>query len=153
MIAKPNHKKSEKDRNKTRVAKRSASFLLDHGIRPTKQRLSIATFLFDGKHHHVTADQLMVLAKKKKAKISLATIYNSIHQFVAASILTEVALDSGTCRYFDTNLVKHSHFFCQEKGRLWDIDSDKVSVDLKEEPPAGMEIDSINVVVYLKKSR
>lgn len=149
-MKKNNDKKSEKDQTLVKGTDRYVSFLLSHGIRPTRQRLGLSPFLFDGKHRHVTAEQLMVAAKKREVKISLATIYNSLHEFVKKGVLKEVYFDD-SCHYFDTNLENHSHFFDEKTCRLWDIASDKVSVVLSQEPPKGMEIDHVRLAVNLRK--
>lgn len=152
MKKKTEHKNSSRIHSKNKKMEQKVPFLLANGIRPTRQRLGLSALLFDGAPRHVTAEQLMLTAKRKKIKVSLATIYNSLHEFVRQGILSEVCTD-GSCRYFDTNLENHSHFFDEKSCRLWDIEPAKITVSLRQAPPQGMEIDHIKTEVYLKKAR
>ena len=79
------------------------------GLRPTRQRMALAAVLFDGCHKHMTAEQVYAAARKK-APLSLATVYNALHQFTAVGLLREVLVDSNQV-YFDTNISSHHHFF------------------------------------------
>lgn len=85
-------------------------------------------------------------------QVSLATVYNSLHQFTAAGLLRELAVD-GSKAYFDTNVSNHNHFFIEDRGELIDIDGDSIRVDGLPKPPDGMEISHIDVVVRLRPSR
>ena len=84
-------------------------------------------------------------------RVSLATIYNTLHQFQQAGLLRELAID-GQRSYFDTNTSNHNHFYFEGQGRLMDIPGDAVRVDGVPEPPAGMRISHIDVVVRLVKA-
>jgi len=83
-------------------------------------------------------------------KVSLATIYNALHQFKGAGLLREVAID-GTKSYFDTNVSNHSHFFFEDEGRLVDIDADNVTVSGLPAPPPETEISHIDIVVRVRR--
>ena len=96
-------------------------------LRPTRQRLALARFLFEKGDRHVTAEQLHDEAAAAAVPVSLATVYNTLHQFVAAGLLREVVVDPGRS-YFDTNTADHHHFFFEESGRLMDIASEHVRV-------------------------
>ncbi|MEM7776736.1 MAG: iron response transcriptional regulator IrrA [Pseudomonadota bacterium] len=120
------------------------------GLRPTRQRLAICRLLFARGDRHVTAETLHAEANADGHTISLATIYNSLRQFEGAGLLRELAID-GNRAYFDTNTSDHSHFFIEDEGRLWDIPSGAIKVDRVPEPPPGMEVTHIDVVVRVRR--
>jgi Fur family iron response transcriptional regulator len=122
------------------------------GLRPTRQRVALARLLFDGRSRHVSAEGLHAEALAAGAKLSLATVYNSLHQFTAAGLLKEVVIDAART-YFDTNVAAHHHFFDEADGRLADIPIDQVNIDRLPMPPAGREIAGVEVVVRLRRSR
>jgi Fur family transcriptional regulator, iron response regulator len=121
------------------------------GLRPTRQRCSLATLLFGQGDRHVSAEALHEEAVASGVRISLATIYNTLHQFQEAGLLRELAID-GQRSYFDTNTSNHNHFYFEGQGRLIDIPGDTVRVDGVPEAPAGMRISHIDVVVRLVKA-
>lgn len=123
--------------------------LREVGLRPTRQRLALARLLFDGADRHVTAEMLHSEAVAASIKVSLATIYNTLHQFTRAGILREVVVDPGRS-YFDTNTGDHHHFFVESSGALEDIPGDKVTIADLPAPPGGTEIARIDVIVRLK---
>ena len=84
------------------------------GLRPTRQRLGLARLLFEGGNRHITAEQLHREATDGGVKVSLATVYNTLHQFTNAGLLREIMVDSNRC-YFDTNVSEHHHFFYEDK--------------------------------------
>jgi len=94
--------------------------LRNAGLRPTRQRIALAKLLFDGCDRHVTAESLHGEALENTIRVSLATVYNTLHQFTDAGLLREIVVDSHRC-YFDTNVDDHHHFFHEESGRLEDI--------------------------------
>ena len=116
------------------------------GLRPTRQRLALARLLFDGRERHVTAEQLHAEASTQDTGVSLATVYNTLHQFTDAGLLREVVVDQGRS-YFDTNTDDHHHFYHQDKGDLVDIDA--VTVGNLPKPPPGCRITRVDVVVRL----
>ena len=121
------------------------------GLRPTRQRCSLATLLFGQGDRHVSAEALHEEAVAAGVRVSLATIYNTLHQFQQAGLLRELAID-GQRSYFDTNTSNHNHFYFEGQGRLIDIPGDAVRVDGVPEPPPGMRISHIDVVVRLVKA-
>lgn len=121
------------------------------GLRPTRQRLALAALLFGTGDRHVTAETLHMEAVAAGQRVSLATVYNTLHQFKHARLLRELAVD-GTRTYFDTNTSNHNHFYVESRGELVDIASDSIRVDGLPEPPSGMRIAHIDVVVRLVKS-
>src|SRR5258707_11110930 len=93
------------------------------GLRPTRQRLALARLLFDKGSRHVTAEQLHGEAVDATVRVSLATVYNTLHQFTTVGLLKEVVVEPGRS-YFDTNVEDHHHFFFEDSGRLLDIPGD-----------------------------
>lgn len=120
------------------------------GLRPTRQRVELAGLLFKGSHRHVTAESLHEEASGQDLKISLATVYNTLHQFTEAGLLRQVIVDAAR-GYFDTNTGDHQHFFLEEEGRLIDIPGEVISVSGVPAPPAGMAVDRVDVVVRVKR--
>ena len=121
------------------------------GLRPTRQRSALASLLFAGGDRHVTAEVLHAEAVVAGERVSLATVYNTLHQFRHAGLLRELAVD-GTKAYFDTNTSNHNHFYIESRGELFDIPGDAIHVDGLPEPPPGMKIAHIDVVVRLTKA-
>jgi Fur family transcriptional regulator, iron response regulator len=121
------------------------------GLRPTRQRLALARLLLDGGDRHVSAEALHQEAQEAGFKISLATIYNTLHQFTQAGLLREVVVEPGRS-YFDTNVSDHHHFFYPDSGSLRDIPGDQVTMNLLPAAPQGTEIDRVDVIVRLRKS-
>ena len=120
------------------------------GLRPTRQRIALAKLLFDAGDRHVTAEELHGEAESGNAAVSLATVYNTLHQFTAAGLLRQVVVDSGRS-YFDTNTSDHHHFFFEDTGRLKDIPGDAVTVSTLPTPPAGARISRVDVIVRVDK--
>ena len=118
------------------------------GMRPTRQRLLLAELLFGGCDRHVSAEVLHAEAVAKGEHVSLATVYNTLHQFRAAGLVRELAIDASRA-YFDTNTSNHNHFFVEADGVLLDIPGDGIKVDGLPKPPEGMRISHIDVVVRL----
>jgi Fur family transcriptional regulator, iron response regulator len=119
------------------------------GLRPTRQRLALGKLLFAEGDRHVTAELLHDQAAKAGADLSLATVYNTLHQFTTAGLLRQVIVD-GAKTYFDTNTGDHHHFFIEERGVLMDIPGDSVQIDGLPKAPPGTVVDRVDVVVRLK---
>ena len=120
------------------------------GLRPTRQRIALGTLLFSGCDRHITAEGLHAEAVAAGEHVSLATVYNTLHQFTGAGLLRELAVE-GSKTYFDTNTSNHSHFFVEDEGHVLDIPGDAIQVAGLPEPPAGMRISHVDVVVRLVK--
>jgi len=118
------------------------------GLRPTRQRLALGALLFGGGDRHVTAELLHAEAVAVGHHVSLATVYNTLHQFKRAGLLRELAIN-GSKAYFDTNTSNHNHFFVEAEGELRDIPGDAIRVDGVPTPPDGMRVSHIDVVVRL----
>lgn len=121
------------------------------GLRPTRQRLALAKLLFDKGDRHVTAEMLHAEAMNANIRVSLATVYNTLHQFTAARLLREIVVDSARS-YFDTNTDPHHHFYFEDSGRLADIPGDQVVVSRLPSPPSGTTIESVEVVIRVTGS-
>ena len=119
------------------------------GLRPTRQRLALAQILFGQGHRHVTAESLFSEAKTRHIDVSLATVYNALHDFTGKGMLREISIDS-TRSYFDTNIGDHHHFFFERTGQLQDIPSERVNIAALPEAPAGAEISRVDVIIRVK---
>ena len=118
------------------------------GLRPTRQRMALAVLLFGNGDRHVTAEMLHEEAVITGERVSLATVYNTLHQFERAGLLREIAI--GVQRaYFDTNISNHNHFFVEAEGQLVDIPGSSIRVDGLPQPPEHLKISHIDVVVRL----
>jgi Fur family iron response transcriptional regulator len=121
------------------------------GLRPTRQRIDLGRILFARGHRHISAEALHAEAEAEGVRVSLATVYNALHKFTEAGLLREVAIDSGRA-YFDTNVSHHHHFFVEGEGRLIDVAGD-IGIDPLPEPPEGMEISALELVVRVRPKR
>jgi Fur family transcriptional regulator, iron response regulator len=121
------------------------------GLRPTRQRMELAAHLFQGDDRHVTAESLHDEVVVAGIKVSLATVYNTLHQFTAAGLLRQVVVDAAR-GYFDTNTGDHQHFFLEDEGTLIDIPGEAISVAGVPSAPPGMTVDRVDVVVRVKRS-
>ena len=116
------------------------------GLRPTRQRLALAKLLFDGADRHTTAEQLHIEAQEAAIPVSLATVYNTLHQFTDVGLLREIAVDAARS-YFDTNISDHHHFYFEDNGALQDIEDGQITVARVPAAPAGTQIERVDVVV------
>lgn len=126
----------------------------DAGLRPTRQRVALATLLFAQGDRHLSAEELHEEAISGGVPVSLATVYNALHQFTEAGLLRILAVE-GAKTYFDTNTSDHHHFFVEDENRLVDIEIEKgpVTVINLPQPPEGLEIANIDIVVRLRKKQ
>jgi len=119
------------------------------GLRPTRQRLALARLLLENGDRHITAEQLHGEAVSADIRVSLATVYNTLHQFTKAGLLREVVVEPGRS-YFDTNTTDHHHFFCEATSKLQDIPGHDVVVSGFPLPPLGTEICRVDVVIRVR---
>ncbi len=117
-------------------------------LRPTRQRLALAKLLFENGDRHVSAEGLHEEALAANIDVSLATVYNTLHQFVAAGLLREIFVDASRS-YFDTNTTEHHHLLFEPSGRVEDIPADKVVISDLPAPPQGMKVRRIDVIIRL----
>ncbi len=134
------------------VVSRSADLrarLVAARLRPTRQRLALAKLLFT-EDRHVTAEGLHEEAIRAHVPVSLATVYNTLHQFTEAGLLRQVAVD-GARTYFDTNTSEHHHFYVEGEDAVLDIPGPPVAMNGLPEAPEGLEIVRVDVVVRVRR--
>lgn len=119
------------------------------GLRPTRQRLALARLLFDGGDRHLTAEQLHNEALAADVRVSVATVYNTLHQFTKVGLLREVVVEPGRS-YFDTNVDNHHHFYFESTGQLQDIPNEQLCVRDLPEAPQGTRIARVDVVIRVQ---
>ena len=120
------------------------------GLRPTKQRIKICEVLFDAdKTFHFTIKELVkIIENQANIKVSLATVYNTVHSFIKKGYLKEIPLNSSQS-YYDTNVSHHHHFFDEEENKLIDIDQDDVDeINIRKKIP-GKKIRSVEVIAKI----
>lgn len=129
-----------------------ADKLKEAGLRPTRQRVMLGSLLWADASctRHVTAEQLHSEARQADMQVSMATVYNTLHQFVEAKLLRNVVVSGGSC-YFDTNTSEHHHFLCEDTGQLEDIPADKISLPSIPMPSCGAKrITSVDVIIRVR---
>ena len=136
----------------TRPRRSTHAVLSASGLRPTRQRLALGSLLFDGPDRHITAEGLFEEAIAARLSVSLATVYNTLHQFTAAGLLREIAVD-GANVYFDTNMDAHSHFLNEETGELQDIADPGLHVANMPVAPEGLIVDRVDIIIRLRKAQ
>jgi len=121
-------------------------------LRPTRQRMALGWLLFAKGDRHLTAEMLYEEANRARIAVSLATVYNTLHQFTDAGLLREVTVN-GSKTYFDTNVTDHHHFFIENEHNLVDIPDTKSIVGELPQVPEGYEISRVDVVVRLRRKK
>ncbi|MDP6690910.1 MAG: Fur family transcriptional regulator [Alphaproteobacteria bacterium] len=119
------------------------------GLRPTRQRMALARLLFGHGNRHVTAESLYESAQRGGIRVSLATVYNTLHQFTTAGLLRQVIVDSSRS-YYDTNVDEHHHFYFEDTGEIADIPSDRINSIVPTDLPDNMELSRVDIVVRLR---
>lgn len=131
---------------------RGADWLMRGGLRPTRQRLSLARLLVgDGQNRHVTAESLFASASRSGEKVSLATVYNTLRAFCDAGLMNEVTVD-GSKSYFDTRMDDHPHFYWEDSHQLTDAPADQLQITGLPEAPAGTVVSKVDVVIRLRQA-
>lgn len=121
------------------------------GLRPTRQRAALAGLLFQTHDRHVSAEALHEEATHAGVRVSLATVYNTLHQFTLAGLLQQVVVDASRC-YFDTNVGDHQHFYSPDDETLIDIPGHDIKVSGWPQAPEGMAVERVDVIVRLKRA-
>ena len=127
--------------------------LRSSGLRPTRQRVQICRLLFDRQNtfHFSIQDLSKMIANQYKEKVSLATVYNTIHAFKQKGYLKEISINSDKT-YFDTNTSNHHHFFNESTNELIDLENHEVGkINIKKKIP-GKKINSVEVIVKIANS-
>ncbi len=122
------------------------------GLRPTRQRVALANTIFRNGNRHLSAEELHAEVSSAGFHVSLATVYNTLHQFTSAGLLRMLAVE-GSKSYFDTNTSDHHHFFIEGENRIVDIPNGPVTIGNLPDPPAGMEIAHVDVIVRVRPSQ
>ena len=129
---------------------RVANWLAQGNLRPTRQRLALATLLVgDGENRHVTAESLYALTASCGEKVSLATVYNTLRAFCSAGLMNEVVVD-GARSYFDTRMDDHPHFYWEDSHQLTDVPSGDIRITGLPDAPDGTQISRVDVVIRLR---
>lgn len=132
-------------------AERGSKWLNDAGLRPTRQRVHLASLLVgDGRDRHVTAESLHAASMQTDEAVSLATVYNTLKAFSEAGLLTEIAMD-GNVSYFDTRIDDHPHYYWEDSGELTDAPKEALRFESLPPVPEGMEIARVDVVVRVRR--
>ena len=122
------------------------------GLRPTRQRVSLGWLLFGKGDRHITAEMLFDEATRARVPVSLATVYNTLHQFTEAGLVRVLAVE-GSRTYFDTNISDHHHFFVEGDNEVLDIPVSSIEIGNLPEPPEGMEIAHVDVIIRLRAKK
>ena len=131
---------------------RATEWLGRVGLRPTRQRMTLAELLVgDGQNRHVTAESLFEAAKRADEKVSLATVYNTLRAFCDAGLMREITVD-GSKSYFDTNISDHPHFYWEDTAKLTDAPAEELEIARLPNLPDGAEIASVDVVIRLRRT-
>lgn len=125
-------------------------WLGEAGLRPTRQRMALASLLVEGGDRHLTAEALHAEARGAGSGVSLATVYNTLKAFTDAGLLREVHIDAGRV-YYDTRVDDHPHFYYEQDGSIADAPVGSVRIASLPDAPDGHEIASVDVVVRLRK--
>lgn len=132
-------------------SERGTDWLTGGGLRPTRQRVALATLLVgDGQNRHVTAESLYAAAKDAGESVSLATVYNTLRAFCEAGLVHEITVD-GSKSYFDTRIDDHPHFYWEDSAELTDAPADQLRISHLPDVPDGAEISKVDVVIRLRR--
>lgn len=133
------------------AVQRGTDWLAKGGLRPTRQRVALASLLVgDGVDRHVTAESLFAASSDTGEGVSLATVYNTLRAFCAAGLMQEVVVD-GSKSYFDTRMDDHPHFYWEDSAELTDARADQLEIARLPDLPAGTEISKVDVVIRIRK--
>ena len=118
------------------------------GIIPTKQRRVLAKILFEKGNRHISAENLFDEVKREDRKISMATIYNTLKQFTNLGLIREIVVDKNKSLY-DTNNKPHYHLYIEDEGKVHDIPTDNINLNLPS-VPACLNLHNIDVIVRVR---
>ena len=125
--------------------------LKEVGVQPTRIRLALAEYLFDGAHKHVTAQEALAALRSKRHLPSLASLYNTLNEFCRAGLVRKVTLDGGAA-WFDTRTEPHYHLYHEDEGRLEDISAEALKITGRPRLPLGSSVRTIDIVIRVGKS-
>ncbi|WP_343313647.1 iron response transcriptional regulator IrrA [Brucella sp. BE17] len=118
------------------------------GLRPTRQRLLLASLLFIEQHRHVTPDILREEVASRGEKLSFATVYNTLNQFCEAGLIRRISLNSERT-YFDTDTCDHAHFYIANEDRIIDIPTHAIGIGPIPAPPCGYEVGKVDILIHV----
>lgn len=124
--------------------------LRERRISPTIQRIEIAQILLS-KKQHMSAEQVLAVVNAEKAKVSKATVYNTLGLFARKGLIKELIIDP-TKTFYDSNMADHHHFYNIDTHELFDINSDELSVGSLPSLPDGTEADGVDVIIRVRSS-
>jgi len=134
------------------ATRRGTDWLAQGGLRPTRQRVALASLLVgDGVDRHVTAESLFAASTDSGDGVSLATVYNTLRAFCEAGIMQEVVVDGGKS-YFDTRMDDHPHYYWEDTATLTDAPVDQLEFARLPAAPAGTEVYKVDVVIRLRRT-
>ena len=119
-----------------------------NGIRPTKQRMVLTKLLFEKGKRHVSAEDLYIEVRKEDRRISLATVYNTLKQFTKLGIIKEVVVDQNKSLYCNNN-KSHYHLYIEDEGKVVDIPTENINLDLPYFP-ASLNLHDVDVIVRVR---
>jgi Fur family transcriptional regulator, iron response regulator len=123
--------------------------MVQAGVRPTAQRLRIASLLLS-RAQHLSAEQVLAGLRNQGMRVSKATIYNTLNLFAASGLIRQLSVGSDRC-WFDSNTEAHYHFHDVETGALMDLSLRDVEFQRLPEPPPGMQVEGIDLVIRLRR--
>ena len=135
----------------TEMTQTIAAKLRHHGLRPTRQRIRLASLLLDGRDRHVSPDEIYEQLKAGRDRLSRGTVYNTLRQFCDAGLLSEVH-NAGDTLVYDTNITEHHHFLNVDTGELTDIHTGSVQVGRLPDLPDGYVLDAVELTIRIRKS-
>ena len=128
-----------------------ADRLRQHGMRPTRQRVRLASLLLESGDQHISPDKLYEQINQGGEPIAIGTVYNTLRQFCEAGLIREVQ-GAGDRFVYDTNLRDHHHFMDVETGELIDIDEQTISLDTLPAVPDGFTLEAVDVTIRIRKT-
>ncbi len=131
------------------VAIRCEARLSECGIRPTGQRVRIASLLLCAPQH-LSAEQILATLRSSGARVSKATVYNTLNLFAARGIIRQLSVD-GSRAWFDSNVDAHYHFHDTSSGALIDVPVPEVEFSRLPSPPPGTEVAGIDLIIRLRR--
>ena len=121
------------------------------GVRPTAQRMRIASLLL-GRPQHLSAEQVLAGLRSLGLRVSKATIYNTLNLFAASGLIRQLSVGGDRC-WYDSNTDAHYHFHDLDTGALMDVPVRDVEFQRLPEPPPGMQVDGIELVIKLRRKQ
>tara|TARA_Y100000588_G_C14071570_1_gene846019 strand:- start:372 stop:821 length:450 start_codon:yes stop_codon:yes gene_type:complete len=118
------------------------------GIRPTKQRRILAKILFEKGNRHISAEELYSEVRKQDRQISMATVYNTLKQFTTLGLIREIVVDKSKSLY-DTNNKNHYHLYIEDEGKIIDIPTKNINLDIPS-IPACLQLHNIDIIVRIR---